>query len=93
MHRRRALARFFRTPKGLLTIVLALLTAAAAPVSGVRLLLPGVLAAVAAGAIVDLIILRIRNGQWEFPSGAVLTGLIIAMVLRPQEPWYVGAAR
>src|SRR5262249_28755670 len=37
------------------------------------------------------LILRWRNGAWEFPSGAVLTGIIIAMVLAPQEPWYVPA--
>jgi Na+-translocating ferredoxin:NAD+ oxidoreductase RnfD subunit len=91
MRRRRALAKFFRTPKGLLTIVLAALAAVAAPGVGVRLVLPGLLAAVTAGALVDLAALRIRKGAWEFPSGAVLTGLIIAMVLRPQEPWYVGA--
>jgi Na+-translocating ferredoxin:NAD+ oxidoreductase RnfD subunit len=35
--------------------------------------------------------LRIRGGAWEFPSGALLTGLIVAMVLSPHEPWYVGA--
>jgi enediyne biosynthesis protein E5 len=91
MRRRRALAHFFRTPKGLLTIVLAALTAAAAPVVGVQLVLPSLAGAVAGGAMVDLVVLRIRKGGWEFPSGAVLTGLIIAMVLRPQEPWYVGA--
>jgi len=26
---------------------------------------------------------------WEFPSGAVLTAMIVSMVLRAQEPWYV----
>ena len=37
----------------------------------------------------DAVILRARKKAWEFPSGAVLTAMIVAMVLRAQEPWYV----
>jgi Na+-translocating ferredoxin:NAD+ oxidoreductase RnfD subunit len=48
-------------------------------------------AAVLVAAAVDAPILRWRNGAWEFPSGAVLTGLIVAMVLSPHEPWHVTA--
>jgi Na+-translocating ferredoxin:NAD+ oxidoreductase RnfD subunit len=36
-------------------------------------------------------ILRFRGHKWAFPDGAILTGLIVAMVLSPQEPWYVAA--
>jgi Na+-translocating ferredoxin:NAD+ oxidoreductase RnfD subunit len=32
-----------------------------------------------------------RRNVWEFPSGAVLTAMIVAMVLRAQEPWWVTA--
>jgi len=78
--------RFFRTPKGLLTIVLVLLTALGA--SGMRPV-PGLAAAVLTGAAVDLTALRSRRGTWVLPSGAILTGLIVAMVLSPYEPWYV----
>jgi len=39
--------------------------------------------------LLDALILRIKRKKWEFPSGAVLTALIVAMVLRAQEPWYV----
>ena len=39
--------------------------------------------------LVDAPILRVRNGAWEFPSGALLTGLIVAMVLSPHEPWHI----
>jgi Na+-translocating ferredoxin:NAD+ oxidoreductase RnfD subunit len=49
------------------------------------------IAGVSAGALVDLVVLRLRKKTWEFPSGAVLTGLIVAMILRPQEPWYAAA--
>ena len=87
-----ALGRFFRTPKGLLLIVLVLLAALAAPFEGARLVWPGLAAGVAAAALLDAPILRFRGGAWEFPSGAVLTGLFVAMVLSPREPWYVAAS-
>ena len=88
---RTAVRRFFRTPKGLLILVLAPLTALAAVGEGVRLVAPGLLSAVAVAALIDAPILRKKYGAWEFPSGAVLTGLLVAMVLSPQEPWYVPA--
>lgn len=80
---------FFRTPKGLLTIVLILLAAIAAPHEGIRTIAPGLLSAVGVAAALDLLILRSRHTRWEFPSGAVLTALIIVMVLSAQTPWYV----
>ena len=86
-----ALWRFFRTPKGLLTLVLIALIALAIPVKGAALIGPGLLAASLAAMAVDAPILRLRNGAWEFPSGALLTGLIVAMVLSANEPWYVAA--
>jgi len=85
----RAAWKFFKTPKGLLTIILVLLVALAAPHEGIRVVAPGLLSAVIAAGLVDLVILRNRKRVWEFPSGAVLTALIVAMVLRAQEPWYV----
>jgi len=83
--------RFFRTPKGVLTIVLGILLAWAVPAAGVRAVMPGLLVATAAAMLLDLVILRIRGGRWEFPSGALLTALIAVMVLSPQEPWHVAA--
>ncbi len=87
----RGLRKFFRTPKGLLTIVLVVMTALAAPMEGLRVVGPELLGAVIVAAAIDALILRWRNGGWEFPSGAVLTGLIIAMVFAPREPWHVSA--
>ena len=89
--KRRATAKFFKTPKGLLTIILALLIAMAAPHEGALIVLRGLAAAVASAGLVDLLILRIRKQVWEFPSGAVLTAMIVVMVLRAQEPWYIAA--
>src|SRR5580704_18016757 len=88
----KAFRQFFRTPKGLLTIVLVILAALAAPTEGIALLAPGFLGAVIVAALVDLCLLRYTKGEWEYPSGAVLTGMIIAMVMSPMEPWYVFAA-
>ena len=87
----RKVARFFKTPKGLLTIILAILLAIAAPGQGIRVLAPGLLSAALVAGLVDALILRVRKKAWEFPSGAVLTAMIVAMVLRAQEPWYVTA--
>ena len=92
MSRRLAVQKFFRTPKGLLTIVLAVLVAMAAPAEGFRIVWPGLLSAVLVAGLMDVAILRLRHPRWEFPSGAVLTGLIVAMVLSPFEPWWVAGA-
>jgi enediyne biosynthesis protein E5 len=86
-----SLRRFFRTPKGLVLIVLAMLVALALLGQSVSLLAPGLAGAVAAGALIDVLILRKKYGVWEFPDGAVLTGLFVAMVLSPYEPWWVAA--
>lgn len=83
--------KFFKTPKGLLILILSGLIALAAPGQGWGTVLPGVLSAVALSGVIDIIILRFRKNLWEFPSGAVLTAMITAMVLRAQEPWYVVA--
>ena len=81
--------KFFKTPKGLLTLILIGLIAIAAPGEGLRSVLPGVLSAVVVAGVIDTFILWLRKKVWEFPSGAILTAMITAMVLRSQEPWYV----
>jgi Na+-translocating ferredoxin:NAD+ oxidoreductase RnfD subunit len=88
---RSALGRFFRTPKGLLLLVLAIVLGLAFGSVSPAQAAPCLVGAIGAAALLDLPIRRWREGSWEFPSGAVLTGLIIAMVLSAHEPWYVGA--
>lgn len=83
------LFRFFRTPKGMLLIILTILIAISQHAARLHFVLPGVFVAVIAAAGLDALILRMAREEWEFPSGAVLSGLIIAMVLSPHEPWYV----
>jgi Na+-translocating ferredoxin:NAD+ oxidoreductase RnfD subunit len=82
---------FFRTAKGLLIVVLIALVAIAAPHEDMPAVASGLLSAVAAAAILDVLFLRLRHTRWEFPSGAVLTALIVSMVLSTQTPWYVAA--
>ena len=84
--------RFFKTPKGLLVIVLVALAAIAAPHEGIRVVAPGLLSAILVAGMMDVLILRTRHTRWEFPSGAVLTALIVAMVLSPQTHWSVVTA-
>ena len=84
-----AVKRFFRTPKGYLLLVLTLLTVVAAPVEGIGRVMPGVVGAMLTAAVVDLSIVRWQRGVWFFPDGALLTGLIVALVLSPLEPVYV----
>ena len=87
-----AARRFFRTPKGLLLLIFVLLLAVAIPAEGARTVAAGLAAAVTLAAAIDAVALRIRGGTWEFPSGAILTALIVAMVLSAQERWYVTAS-
>ena len=91
MRRLVAVQRFFKKPKGLLIIVMILLAAIAAPASGLKLVWPGLAGAVIASGLIDVVIIRLRHPRWEFPSGAVLTALIVAMILSPFEPWWVPA--
>jgi Na+-translocating ferredoxin:NAD+ oxidoreductase RnfD subunit len=89
MNRALVVRRFFKTPKGLLIVILTIFVVMAAPHEGVGVVAPGLLGAVAFSGLIDALILRARWRRWFFPSGAVLTALIVAMVLRAQEPWYV----
>ena len=84
-------ARFFKTPKGLLIILFGVLLASAAAGTGVALVSPGVLAAVITAMLIDAPLIRWRRGRWHVPDGALLSGLIVAMILSPHQPWYIAA--
>ena len=79
--------RFIRTPKGLLLVILALLIVVAAAYEGWRVLAPGLGSAILCAAALDGVILRWRRGRWEFPDGAILTAMLVAMVSSAQQPW------
>ena len=42
-------------------------------------------------AALDGSILRWRRGRWEFPDGAILSAMLVAMVLSAQQPWHYTA--
>jgi len=80
---------FFKTPKGLLTIILAILIAIGSRHEGARLVAPQLLVAVLVASVFDAVVLRLRHTRWQFPSGAVLTAMIAGTVLSARTPWYV----
>ncbi|MFA7248181.1 MAG: RnfABCDGE type electron transport complex subunit D [Dehalococcoidia bacterium] len=80
-----ALRKFLRTPKGLLLPVLGLLTFAGLWTAGAAGL-ASVAVAVTVAAAVDVALAVASRGVWEFPIAAVLSGLIVALVLAPEEP-------
>jgi Na+-translocating ferredoxin:NAD+ oxidoreductase RnfD subunit len=84
--------RFWKTPKGITLVALALFALIALPTQGVSHAAPGLLVAVAVATTLDVVATRIRRQEWEFPSGALITGVIIAFVLRPEEPLSIVAA-
>jgi len=82
-----ALKKFFSTPKGLLIIVLTILVLMAAPHEGVSNVAPGILSAIFAAGAIDAVLIRLRSKKWEFPDGAVLTAMFVAMVVSSIVPW------
>ncbi len=85
------LKRFLRTPKGQFLLVLIVVGVPAVIATGMRVALPGLVAAAVGAMLVDAPILRMLKGRWAFPDGALLTGLIVGMILSPHAPWYVAA--
>jgi Na+-translocating ferredoxin:NAD+ oxidoreductase RnfD subunit len=87
-----ALRRFFRTPKGLMTLALLLLLALAAPGAGLGVVAPPLIAAIVTATLLDAVLIRLTRGMIEFPSGALLTALFLGLLLDQYTPWYVAAA-
>jgi enediyne biosynthesis protein E5 len=90
----RGLARWARTPKGVLVGVLLVLVAvtapgAAGPTSHAWL---AVATAAMAAATVDLLLAALRGWGLILPDGALLTGMLLGMVLDPTLPlWQLAA--
>ena len=81
--------KLLRTPKGFVLPILLLLIVVSFPAVGVGPVVVTVGGAVLSAVVVDMSIAYILRREYIFPSGAIITGLIIAMVLSPQEPWYI----
>lgn len=65
---RRRARKFFKTPKGLLIVILAIFIAMAAPHEGIRAVAPGLLGATMAAGLVDALLLRARKKSGSFPA-------------------------
>ncbi len=78
---------FLRTPKGQLLCVFGVLLVLAAPFDGGLAVLPHILVAAFAACSVDVVYTYWESRRWMVPSSALLSGLIVAFILGPQEPW------
>lgn len=87
----RTTRREFRTPKGYLLLIMALLAVPAVAQAGPARALPGLVGAATTAALLDCGLLRLPRGRWRFPDGGLLTGLILGLILDPREGWYVAA--
>lgn len=85
----RRLLRFLRTPKGLLLVIFIGLLALASLKLGGDVVTSRVIVAAVTAAAIDLAVTYWRRQRWILPDGAVLTGMIVAFILRPQESWAV----
>ena len=77
--------RFFKTPKGLLLALLTGMTLVALSNQPFDDAAPAVLLAMAVAALLDVVVIWVTQDKVEFPSGALLTGLILGVILTPQE--------
>jgi Na+-translocating ferredoxin:NAD+ oxidoreductase RnfD subunit len=79
---------FKKSPKGYLLGILLVLTIVGEwnsdPVGGLK----NIIIAVATGLVVDISVAVYQKRKRIFPDGAVITGLIIALVLGSDVPWY-----
>ncbi|HSO94178.1 MAG TPA: RnfABCDGE type electron transport complex subunit D [Candidatus Dormibacteraeota bacterium] len=87
----RSVLRWLRTPKASLVAALLVLVAAAAPGEGPGRITPQLVVAMGAAAMVDLLLNRVRYGTVGFPDGALISGLLVAIVLIPGAPLAVAA--
>jgi Na+-translocating ferredoxin:NAD+ oxidoreductase RnfD subunit len=80
---------FLRTPKGQTLCIFGVLLLLSAPFDGGLAVLPHILVAVLAACAVDMLYTYWESRRWIVPTSALLSGLIVAFVLGPQEPWMV----
>jgi enediyne biosynthesis protein E5 len=88
---------FLRTPKRQLLCILGVLLLFAAPFDGGIAVLPNIAMAAIAACAVDVVYTYWESSRWSIPTSALLSGLIVAFILGPQEPsivvvWVAGFA-
>lgn len=83
------LKRFFRTPKGYVLLMLSFLTVMAGLPASLGTVLPGELGAMLGAAVLDVGLARVLRGAWIVPTGALLSGMFVALILSLTEPFPV----
>ncbi|KEO84874.1 RnfABCDGE type electron transport complex subunit D [Tumebacillus flagellatus] len=83
---------YWSTPKAFVLLALLFLTAIGLGFTHNTTGLLNATAAMVAGALVDLPFAFLQNRKSKLSDGALLTGLIVAMVLAVSTPWYIAAA-
>lgn len=83
---------FARSPKGLMLWVLLVLAAVAAPADRPHRVVATMLVALLGAAAVDVLIASTEQARFVFPTSSLLTGLFVALIMSPTEPWYTVAA-
>jgi Na+-transporting NADH:ubiquinone oxidoreductase subunit NqrB len=89
--------KFLRTPKGTLTVIFAVLLAVAGTATGWSLVAPHLLVAIVGACGVELLAGLLTGKKLTWPSSALLSGGIVAMILAPETPmietlWIAGLA-
>jgi Na+-translocating ferredoxin:NAD+ oxidoreductase RnfD subunit len=77
----KSVSRFFKSPKGILLLALGVLTGVALTGVNPAHALPMLASAMFVAALTDLGLMAMVKGDLSFPSGALLTGLLVALVL------------
>lgn len=80
----RRVRRFLRSPKGTLTLLFLPLLLVAGTARGWPMVLPHILSAIAGTCLADVLVTRVRKGTWTYPTGALLSGMIVAFILAPE---------
>lgn len=86
----RSARKFLRSPKAILLGLFVPLAVASVAISGGGSL-ESIAIGMATAAVIDAGIVGSAEGIAMFPSGALLTGFIVAVILSPIEPWPVVA--
>jgi Na+-transporting NADH:ubiquinone oxidoreductase subunit NqrB len=90
-------SKFLRTPKGTLTAIFVVLLAVAGTATGWSVVAPHLLAALAGACGIELLVGAFVNRRLTWPTSALLSGTIVAIVLAPETPlvqtmWIAGLA-
>jgi Na+-translocating ferredoxin:NAD+ oxidoreductase RnfD subunit len=83
---------FLKTPKGYALLVLLALTVIASVGSFASQGIGNIVIAVCTAGLLDLGIMYMLKRKRLIPDGAILTGLIVALVLSPSSSWFVTVA-